>query len=141
MGTQRTATDRPIASAALRSARTLVGVYLSVSALAVVALVALHGHPALVNPASWVRASIVLVSAVLMFLFARGAVAGSRRAWLRVRIVSAVMFVAIVVIASLPGFLPGWLRVEQCLCGALLLPVVVLVNRRGVRTAFAVSRS
>jgi hypothetical protein len=139
MDTQRVPTDRPTTRSALRTARTLVGAYLAVSALAVAALAALHDHPTLVNSASWVRASIVLVTAVLMFLFARGAARGSRRAWLRLRIVSAVMLVAIVVIVSLPGFLPAWLRIEQGGCGALLLAVVVLVNRRGVRTAFAAS--
>ncbi|BCJ35164.1 hypothetical protein Athai_26670 [Actinocatenispora thailandica] len=137
MDTPRVGTDRASASTALRTARTFVGTYLTVSALAVAALVSLHGHPTLVTDASWVRASIVLVTAVLMFLFARGAVRGSRRAWLRLRIVSAVMLVAIAVIVSLPGFLPLWLRLEQGLCGLLLLAVVVLVNGRGVRSAFA----
>ncbi|BCJ30700.1 hypothetical protein AB0I55_15005 [Actinocatenispora sera] len=139
MDTQQALTERRTATAGLRAARTLVGAYLAVSALAVAALVALHDHPSLVNSASWVRASIVLVTAVLMFLFARGAVRGSRRAWLRLRIASAVMLVAIAVIVSLPGFLPAWLRIEQGLCGLLLLAVVVLVNRRAVRTGFAAS--
>jgi hypothetical protein len=51
---------------------------------------------------------------------------------LRLRIVTAIMLVAIVVIISLPGTFPLWLKLEQAICGLLLLPVVVLINRRRV---------
>jgi hypothetical protein len=34
------------------------------------------------------------------------------------------------VIVALPGAFPVWFRLEQAVCGLLLLPVVVRVNRR-----------
>ena len=134
MDTRNRAAD---AAVALRSARILVAGYLAVSALAVAALVLLRNHPTLATDASWIRAGIVLASALLTFAFAARAARGHRRAYLRLRIVSAVMVVAIVVIVALPGFLPGWLRIEQGACGLLLLAVVLLVNRRRVRAVFA----
>mgnify|MGYP001085544412 CR=1 FL=1 len=47
------------------------------------------------------------------------------------------MLVAIVAIVALPGTFPVWMKVEQSVCGALLLAVVVVANRPGVRAAFA----
>ena len=43
------------------------------------------------------------------------------------------MLVAIAVILAVPGDFPAWLKVEQAVCGLLLLGVVVLVNRPAVR--------
>jgi hypothetical protein len=43
------------------------------------------------------------------------------------------MLVAIVVIVALPGLFPVWLRIEQAVCGQLLLGVTVLVNGRRAR--------
>ena len=47
------------------------------------------------------------------------------------------MLVAIVVIVALPGAFPMWLRVEQAVCGLLLLGVVLQVNSTNVRASFA----
>ncbi len=40
------------------------------------------------------------------------------------------MVVAIRVIIALPGTFPVWLKVEQGLCGLLLIGVVILANSR-----------
>ena len=50
----------------------------------------------------------------------------------RLRVVTAIMLVALVVIAALPGAFPVWFRLEQALCALFLLPVVVQINRRRV---------
>ena len=121
----------------MRPVRSLVLGYLGVSVLAVVVLALLHGDPAAATDAAWVRAVIVVLSAALTLLFTRQAMAGSRRGYLRLRLVSGLMTVAIVVVTALPGFLPGWLRVEQVVCGVLLLAVVVVANGRDARAAFA----
>jgi hypothetical protein len=47
------------------------------------------------------------------------------------------MTVAIAVIVALPGLIPLWMKVEQSVCGLLLLGVVVTVNGRHVRSLFA----
>jgi hypothetical protein len=53
-----------------------------------------------------------------------------RRAYLRLRIVSTVMLVAIAVILAIPGDFPLWLKVEQAICGLLLLGVVIKAWQR-----------
>jgi len=44
---------------------------------------------------------------------------------------------AIVVIIAVPGVLPVWMRIEQGVCGLLLLCVVALVNGRRLWASFA----
>jgi hypothetical protein len=85
----------------------------------------------------WVRGSIVLASALLTIVFTAQMARGSRTGYLRVRLVSAIMLVAIAVIIALPDPFPVWLKAEQGVCGLLLLGVVVLVNGKQLRARFA----
>jgi hypothetical protein len=121
-------------TAGFRPVLLLTGAYAGLSLLTFAVIVVLRNHPAVVTDAVWVRATIVLASSLLTFAFARSAARGSRKGLLRLRIVSAVMLVAIVVIVVLPGLFPLWLRVEQAACGLLLLGVTLLVNGRRLRT-------
>jgi hypothetical protein len=122
---------------ALRGIKLLVGCYLGISVLALVAIVWFRDDPALVTDTVWVRGTIVVATALLMLTFAAGTARGGRGAYLRLRIASAVMVVAIAVLVALPGFLPVWMRIEQTVCGVLLLGVVVLVNGKRLRSSFA----
>ena len=118
----------------LRRARLLLALYLVVCVATLVALVPLRDHAGLVNPAVWVRGTIVAASALLMTALAARAARGSRPALLRLRIVSAIVLAAIVVIVALPGTFPLWFKVEQAACGLLLAAVVTLINTRSART-------
>ncbi|WP_433445431.1 hypothetical protein [Nonomuraea sp. CA-141351] len=117
--------------------RLLAGGYLGISVLTLVAVVLLRDDPSVVNDAVWVRGTIVVVSALMTFAFAVGTSRGSRRAYLRLRIISAVMVVAIVVIIALPGLFPVWMKIEQGVCGLVLLGVVAIANGRHLRSLFA----
>jgi len=108
--------------------------YVAVSWVTVAAMVALRNDPAMVTPAVWTRGTIVAAASLLTLLFAVRAARGDRKMLLRLRIVTAIMLAAIVVIVALPGAFPLWFRLEQALCGLLLLPAVVTLNRR--RRAF-----
>jgi hypothetical protein len=123
--------------AAFRSVRRLAGAYVAISVLTLVAIVLMRHNAALVNPAVWIRGSIVAASSMLMAAFVAGAARGSARAYLRLRLVSAIMVVAIAVIVSLPGTFPVWLTIEQDVCGAILIGVVAIVNGRHLRSLFA----
>lgn len=109
--------DRP----RLRTAELLTGAYLVLSLGTLAATVLLRDHPSLVNDAAWVRGVIVAASSALTFTFAVRAARGSRRAHLRLRLVAGIMLVAIVVIIALPGTFPLWMKLEQGVCGLLLL--------------------
>ena len=121
---------------AFRNTKRLVAGYLAISVLTLIAIVAMRHHAAIVNEAVWVRGTIVVVSASLTFLFTVRAAAGSRRAFLRLRLISAVMVVAIAAIIALPGTFPVWMKLEQGVCGLLLLGVVALVNGRHLRSVY-----
>ncbi|MCX3060283.1 hypothetical protein [Streptomyces beihaiensis] len=120
----------------LRPVRRLVAWYLVLSLATLVAVVLLRHDSAVVDPAVWTRTVIVVASAVLTHLFAVRAAHGSRGAYRRLRVVTAVMTVAIAVIVALPGAFPLWLRIEQSVCGVLLLVAVVIANSRDVRAVF-----
>ncbi|WP_326568798.1 hypothetical protein VSH64_44815 [Amycolatopsis rhabdoformis] len=129
--------QHPRSVSAFRTARLLVVAYLTLSVLTVVAVVLLRNNVTMVTDAVWVRTVIVVASALLTFSFTVRAARGSRRAFLRLRLTSGIMLVAIVVIASLPGAFPVWLRIEQGACGLILLGVVLIVNGRHLRSLFA----
>jgi hypothetical protein len=133
-------TTNSAARAAFRRVTVLVGIYLTISVLTILAAIAYRDDPTVVNTAVWIRASIVVIAAALMFRFAIGAARGNARAYLRLRIVSAIMVVAIAVILAIPGDFPLWMKIEQAVCGAILLAVVVLANRTRLRSVFAAGK-
>ncbi|WP_030443573.1 hypothetical protein [Actinoplanes subtropicus] len=109
--------------------------YVAVSLVTVGVMVAFRHDTAMVTPGVWIRGSIVAAASLLTLLFAVRAVRGDRKMLLRLRLVTAIMLVALVVIASLPGAFPVWFRLEQALCALFLLPVAVQINRRSVTQA------
>jgi hypothetical protein len=129
--------DHPRSRSAFRTVKLLVGGYLGISILTVVAIVLMRHDSAAVNSAVWIRGTIVVASALLMTSFVAKAARGSSRAYLRLRLVSAIMVVAIVVIVALPGTFPMWMKIEQSVCGVLLLSVVFVVNGKHLRSLFA----
>ena len=119
--------------AGFRPVLLLTGGYAALSVLTLIVIVLFRNDHTMVTDAVWVRATLVVASSLLTFAFARSAARGSKKGLLRLRIVAAVMLVAIVVIVVLPGLFPVWLRIEQAVCGLLLLGVTVLVNGRRAR--------
>ncbi|MEW1751523.1 hypothetical protein ACIQU1_24515 [Streptomyces angustmyceticus] len=136
-GTSDDRLRHPRTRQALRSTKLLVGCYAGLSALTLCAIFVLRHHPDLVTDAVWVRAVIVVATSLLMTSFAVRTARGHRRSYLRLRLASAVMPAAIAVIIALPGGFPTWLKLEQGVCGVLLLGVVMIVNGRRLRAAFA----
>ena len=98
----------PRSLTAFRSMKLLAGGYLAISVLALTAIVVLRNDHAAVNAAVWTRGTIVAASALLTYSLTARAARGSRRAYLRLRIITAVMVAAIAVIIALPGTFPLW---------------------------------
>ena len=114
--------------AAFRPVLALVWTFVALSAAMVAFLAVLTAVGVGVDIAVWVRCSIVFGSSVLLLIFGIGAARGSRNALLRLRIVAPIIVAAVVVIVSIPGFLPDWVRIEQAVCGLLVLPVAIIAN-------------
>lgn len=123
--------------AAFRTVKLLIGSYLGVSVLTLAAIIFFRNNADIVTTPVWVRGIIVTASALLTHLFASQMARGSSSGYLRLRLVSAIMCVAIVVIIALPGTFPLWMKIEQGICGLLLLGVVVIVNGKYLRSTFA----
>ena len=119
----------------LRRLKTLSIAYLAVSITALTVATLMRNHHAEVNSAVWTRGTIAVVSALLTAMFAARTARGGRRAYLRLRIVSAITVAGFALVLALPGF-PVWMKVEQGVCGLLLLGVVAIVNGRELRAAF-----
>jgi hypothetical protein len=117
--------------------RRLVSAYVALSVLTLLVIAVLRDDNGAVNSAVWTRGAVVMASSLVSLSFVLRAASGSRRAFLRLRIASAVMVVAIAAIVASPGSFPVWLTVEQGVCGLLLLGVAVLVNGRQLRSHFA----
>lgn len=135
MTTQNSAVDsisQQTTVPAFRAVKWLVGSYLVLSMLTVVAIITFSAiAPNLVTPQAWVRGIIVAATSILTFVFASRAATGNPRALLRLRVVVAVILVAIgAVLVFLP--LPLWMFVEQAACGALLLVTAMIIFSHGV---------
>src|SRR6185369_10545758 len=113
----------------MRNVVWLISGYVAVSLLTLVAVIVFRHDASMVTTAVWIRGTIVAAASLLTLFFAVRAARGDRRMLRRLRIVTAAMLVAIVVIIALPGTFPVWLKLEQGICGLLLLAVVVQINR------------
>lgn len=123
-----------------RRIKALAALYLALSVLTLGVAALLRDHPSQVNDTVWIRGVIVALSACVTLSFAVHAARGAPRALLRLRIITIVMPVAIVVIVALPGLIPTWMKIEQAACGVLLVWAAVLAHEAS-RTAREVTRS
>ena len=80
--------------------------------------------------------AVLLAAFAAVLLLGVFAARGSRASWVRLRIIAPIVVLAVVVIVAIPGFLPDWVRVEQAVCGALVLPVAILANLPRAGAAF-----
>ncbi|WP_214327729.1 hypothetical protein [Nonomuraea sediminis] len=86
----------------------------------------------------WVRGGAVAAASAWLISLTGQARRGSRSAYLRIRWISMIAPLGIVLIIVAPdsGF-PVWMKAEQGVVGLLLIAVAVLVNRPAVRQAYA----
>ncbi|MEU7433106.1 hypothetical protein AB0B07_20110 [Streptomyces sioyaensis] len=120
--------------------RTLVAAYgaLSVAVLGTVAVLATNGQP--VTSFMWGRSAGVLASAAVTYWLTARAARGARWAYLRMRIISLVMPVAIIAIDVLPGTLPTWFILLQATCALAIGAAAFPLNGAGLRAAFPKGR-
>ncbi|MFE9220297.1 hypothetical protein ACFYN3_28610 [Streptomyces lavendulae] len=130
----------PAALAAFGRTRAAVKIYGALTAAALLAVIAVASTGHMVNPFMWIRAILLPLIAVLLHRLARSASQGSRRAFERLRGISAVFPVAIVGVDLIPGVCPWWYAAVQALC---VLPVIgIALTTRGttLRAAFPKTR-
>lgn len=114
----------------LRRVSLFVWIYIGVVAatLAVLALLSVVS-PDDATSDGWGHAVIVGAFAVLLAVRMRAARRGDEGALKAVGIIASVLLAVNVVEALIPGFLPGWMRIEMIGIAALMLAIVVSVFR------------
>lgn len=118
---------------ALPAAEPLVRIYLAVVMATFVTLAALAlTAPRLATSNAWGHAIVVGVFAIVLPLRLRRAQTAKRGAIRAVGFISAILFLANVVEALIPGFVSAWMRVEMVLVALLMLGVVLDVIRWAV---------
>jgi hypothetical protein len=130
-------THNPEVVAAFRTIRVLLGAYLLAGIATLAVVVVLRGHAGIVNTAVWTRTVIVGITAVVLYAAGSRAARGSRGAYRRLCIISAITVLAIAIIVVVPGPFPTWLRIEQAAGGLVMLRIAVLANNRILRAVFA----
>lgn len=124
------------ADALLRRVRALTGAYLAVSLAAVGALV-LHRYDHLGgNASAWVHAVVIAATAVGSFSASVRAARGNRGAFIRLRVISVVVVVAVAVIVALPSSFPLWMKLSEAVGAMLMAAVAGIVNGRTLRSRF-----
>jgi hypothetical protein len=120
--------------------KVLVACYVGLGLVGLGAAVLLRDHPQLVNSAVWIRDTAVVITSGLMYLIAERAARGKRSAFVRLRIASIVVPLAIALLIVLPDPFPVWMKVQQGVCALAVAGVAVLVNRPAVARRFARGR-
>jgi peptidoglycan/LPS O-acetylase OafA/YrhL len=128
--------ERPESQAIFHRIRTLATLYMIVNLATFGVICALHNRHDLVNDTVWTRGTILAATSLLLLAFTKGIARGSHKAFLRVRIISVILLVSVVALLVIPGLLPSWMKVEQGVCGLLLLGIVAAVNSRHNRSLF-----
>ncbi|MEU6788889.1 hypothetical protein ABZ912_57740 [Nonomuraea angiospora] len=118
----------------------LVAAYGALSAvvLATVAVLAISGQT--VTSFMWGRSAGVLASAAVTYWLTVRAARGARWAYLRVRVISIVMPVAIVAVDLIPGLCPTWFAMMQAVCALAIAAAGFVVNGSGLLAAFPKER-
>ena len=132
--------NRPNGFEAIGKAKNYVAAYGALSVAVLVVVVALSVSGREVTSFMWGRTGGMFASAVVTYWLTVLAARGARWAYVRVRVISVVVPVAVIAVVSIPGALPPWF-VGMQIAGALALaPAAFVANRSGLRAAFAKQR-
>ena len=128
--------NHPRTRRAFGKAKILVAAYgaLSAAVLITVVILAITGHT--VTSFMWGRSAGVLASAAVTYWLTVLASRGARWAYLRVRVISIIMPIAIIAIDLIPGVLPPWFAVMQAVCALAIAATAFIVNGSRLRAAF-----
>ncbi|WP_329003431.1 hypothetical protein OHA18_09025 [Kribbella sp. NBC_00709] len=114
------------------TAKKCIGIYGVAGAIVLATLIVvavLHGP---VSTFMWVRAGLLLAVAPMLHRLAVRASQGSRPSLDRLRTVTTVLPIAIVVIDLIPGVCPGWYAALQGVSALALIAVAVITRRRAL---------
>ncbi|WP_406319979.1 hypothetical protein OHA77_39440 [Streptosporangium sp. NBC_01639] len=130
----------PRIQAAFDTAKNSVKVYGALSAVALLAIIAVSSSGHMVNTFMWVRAVLLPVVAVVIYRMTVSASQGSRRAFERLSALAIIMPIAIIGVDLIPGVCPPWYAVIQAVCMLPVIRVAFITRGSALRAAFTKSR-
>ncbi|MFD1542403.1 hypothetical protein [Nonomuraea guangzhouensis] len=132
--------NHPHTQQAFGKVKRFVAVYgaFSVAVLIVIVILSVTGRE--VTSFMWGRTGGMFASAVVTYWLAVLASRGARWAYVRVRIISVIVPIAIIAIDGIPGALPLWFVALQVAGALALVPAAFIVNRSELRAAFPKAR-
>jgi hypothetical protein len=119
---------------AFATIKKLVIIYGVASALVLVTVAAVVIGHGTVSTFMWIRAGILLLAAPLIYSWAARAAHGQVHGLERLRRLSLVLPIAIVVVDLIPGMCPGWYTWMQAVSALALVAVAVLTRTGSLRT-------
>jgi len=128
--------QHPASVKAFRTIKFIATGYVCINILALAAIFLLRNKTALVTSTVWTRGTILACTSLLLLFFVNQLTRGSRQGWVRVRIISLLLFVSVLILLVIPGILPLWMKLEQAICGLLLLGLIIVTNSRHIRSIF-----
>ncbi|WP_335936577.1 hypothetical protein [Streptomyces sp. PTD5-9] len=128
--------DDPRVQRAFDTARSSVKVYGTLSAVALLTVVAVSFSSHTVNTFMWVRAVLLPVVAVLIHRMTVSASRGSRGAFERVSTLAVIMPIAIIGVDLIPGVCPPWYAVMQVVCMLPVIRLAFITRGSALRAAF-----
>jgi hypothetical protein len=120
---------------AFDTARKCIVIFAVMSAVVLATLTVVATAHGSVSVFMWVRASILLLLAPFFSRLVLHASQGQRGDLERLRVVTTVLPIAIVVVDLIPGVCPGWYAAMQAASAVPLIAVTAIARRRDVRTA------
>jgi hypothetical protein len=128
--------DHPRTHRAFRAVRALLAVLFVISLASVLFAVIEQADSDLVNTVVWIRSIAVVAAAVLLYAFAAQAARGKGWAYRRLRLLSFIIPVGVVILIVAPGEYPLWLKIEQAVCGLVVLSIGLILSASHMRSLF-----
>jgi peptidoglycan/LPS O-acetylase OafA/YrhL len=89
-----------------------------------------------IEPAVWVRSTIILVVGLFMLLCGLQMRRGRRWAYVRAKWIALLGTIGFVGVAALPGPFPAWMRIEQGVQALVFLALALMLTRPGLALLF-----
>ncbi len=139
--TTPTALSQPDVQHRFRTARMLLIALTALSVATLIAAFLLRGDAREVNWVVWLRGAAVAAASLWFPTLLGQAQRGHRGAYRRLRVLSLIIPIGIVLIIIAPdtGY-PLWMKWEQGLVGVLVLGVALLLSQRRIRDVFRTLR-
>ncbi|MDM4763683.1 hypothetical protein QT381_11755 [Galbitalea sp. SE-J8] len=128
--------DHPSAQRGFAAVRALLLVLFIVSAASLLFAYVERADGDLVNTVVWIRGIAVVAAAVVLYAFAALAARGTAWAYRRLRLLAFLIPCGIVLLIVAPGEFPLWMKVEQAVCGVLVLATGIILSRGHIRGHF-----